>query len=398
MKIDTEYLKSSRDFLSALLENITSAIFIVDGEMRIRAINDSFRALFHKPEDRIIGELCGNALGCVFVEDGADCGTTANCCNCSLRKTLQDTLNRQIPANRKKLIREFFMREERLLKYFMYSTRIIHFDGQTMVLVILDDITDLEEQRLLIQKQKERLEELNEHKNYMIGMAAHDLRNPLSVIQLYAGLLRDDSHMSKDKVYEMAQDIGKVSAKALTLVHDLLEKTDSDLEQGTVQLNVQRQVDVVQLVEDTVSLMTPLMDAYAISLKLNMPGYPVFMDIDVAKIQQVMNNLIDNAIKYSTDQSAVLTIHVFLQQGWLKIEVEDQGQGISEEEQKQLFTLYNTTSNMPRKGFEKSHGLGLVIVKRIIEAHGGEVGVFSKEGKGSTFYFTLPLKERPPGF
>lgn len=394
MKLDIEQLKGSREFLRAVFDNITSAIFLVDSETRIRAINDSFEALFYKSEDKLIGELCGNALGCVYVQDGSDCGTTKDCGSCGLRRALTDALHKNIQSNKKKLIREFVIRGVKVKKIFQYSTRLIQFNGDRMILVIMDDITDLELQRIKIQEQNERLEVLNAEKNRLMGMAAHDLRNPLGVIQGFASLIKEGENISQQDKVEMINEIEKVSAYSLELINDLLDF--SSVESGDIKLNLDKQVDVIQLIEDNVSLNRILADSAGIELHTRLPGFPVMLDVDISKVQQILNNLIGNAFKYS-DRGTKVLVTASLEDSYLRICVRDEGPGISRADRERIFYPFEITRNRAQHG-QKSTGLGLAIVKRIVEAHNGIIDVDSEEGQGSVFWFTLPLDRKPVDF
>jgi len=112
--------------------------------------------------------------------------------------------------------------------------------------------------------------------------------------------------------------------------------------------------------------------------------------MDPNRIDQVINNLISNAIKFSGPQSRIILGAVLLKEA-VAISVTDQGQGIPPEEISKMFQYFGKTKVLPTAG-EKSTGLGLVIAKRMVEAHGGKITVESQPGKGATFTFTLPLK------
>jgi transcriptional regulator with PAS, ATPase and Fis domain len=153
--LDIVELKRSKGFLRTVLDNITSALFIVDSDVRIQGINDSFKALFHKEEDQVVGELCGNAIGCVFtIAEGKDCGTTENCKECNLRSSILGALTKEIPTYREKLVRSFQIQDRMISKYFFYSAKHVDYKGEKMVLIVIDDLTKIETQRI-------RLEDLN---------------------------------------------------------------------------------------------------------------------------------------------------------------------------------------------------------------------------------------------
>ena len=111
---------------------------------------------------------------------------------------------------------------------------------------------------------------------------------------------------------------------------------------------------------------------------------------DPNRLSQVMDNLISNAVKYSPPGSVVRVQVEHGQEGW-RFAVSDQGPGISEGEQKKLFQNFSRLSSRPTGG-EKSTGLGLAITRRLVEAHGGKIGVISASGAGTTFWFTIPDK------
>ena len=111
--------------------------------------------------------------------------------------------------------------------------------------------------------------------------------------------------------------------------------------------------------------------------------------LDLNRIAQVFENLISNAIKFSPLDSNIF-IKLEKQNDNVKISVKDEGVGISVEDQKQLFGEFKRLSAQPTNG-ERSTGLGLSIAKKIVDMHGGLIGVYSEVGKGSTFFFTLPL-------
>lgn len=146
LKIDD--LKESNAFLNDLYSNVTTAIFLADNDTRLVSFNDSFKALFQKPEDRLIGELCGNAIGCIFQqEEGVDCGTTTHCEDCDLRNSIIRSFTEKVPVFKHLLVREFDICGRVLRKHFVFTTKYAGYRGQEYVLVLVDDVTQLEEQR-----------------------------------------------------------------------------------------------------------------------------------------------------------------------------------------------------------------------------------------------------------
>jgi phosphoserine phosphatase RsbU/P len=149
MPLEISELKESNDFLNTLLDQITSAVFIADEHMRIHSVNNALQTLFFTEEDQILGQLLGNAIGCAFaVMEGTVCGTTSHCDQCQLRHSLFKSFTDKVPTYHEKIKREFYIHNEPVLKYLQFSTKYIKYHGEEMVLIIVDDITETETQRI----------------------------------------------------------------------------------------------------------------------------------------------------------------------------------------------------------------------------------------------------------
>ena len=256
-----------------------------------------------------------------------------------------------------------------------------------------EDMTKLNNELATLQrelaKKNHQLEVLNEQKNQLLGMAAHDLRNPIGVIMSYAKFLQ---HMTGDRLQENERQfvlqIENSSKFMLHLLEDLLDV--SQIESGKLDLNLEK-VDFNALIENNVKLNNELARQKDISIELQIPSSleQLYLQADPSKLEQVLNNLISNAIKYSHPHTHVI-VSVVRKGDMLEIRVRDQGQGIPEAEFEVLFKAFSKTSVRSTAG-EKSTGLGLVITKKIVEGHGGQVFVESRVGEGSTFGFSLPV-------
>jgi len=239
-------------------------------------------------------------------------------------------------------------------------------------------------QRKLARKNTE-LSRLNELKNQFLGMAAHDLRNPLGAIMTYSDFLLEDiaDKLNVDQT-EFLTIIHDQSEYMARLVNDLLDV--STIESGKLQLDLQP-TDLTRLVKANLSRNQLIAANKNIKLDLEVSPIPITL-LDAAKVEQVLNNLVTNAIKFSSPGSRVL-ITAQSSEGEILLSVKDEGPGIPLNEMENLFKPFQRTSVKSTAG-EKSTGLGLVIVKRIVEGHGGHIWVESQVGKGSTFYGSLP--------
>ncbi|HKV09327.1 MAG TPA: ATP-binding protein [Thermoanaerobaculia bacterium] len=246
-------------------------------------------------------------------------------------------------------------------------------------------------QRELARKNAE-LARLNDQKNQFLGIAAHDLRNPLDVILTYSRFLLEDAGETLDPQHtRFIRTIRSSSSFMLNLVEDLLDV--SKIEAGRLELDLAR-VDLAALVRRNVELHRVLAEKKEIGIDLEEEGGEVPMVLDPAKIEQVLNNLIGNAVKFSPPGRRVL-VRLTGQGEGAVIAVHDQGPGIPAHEMDKLFRPFEKTS-VRSTGGEKGAGLGLTIVKNIVSGHGGEIRVESTVGEGAAFYVSLP--GRPPGW
>lgn len=229
--------------------------------------------------------------------------------------------------------------------------------------------------------------ELNQLKNRFLGIAAHDLRSPLTIQKGFASLLRGGALGELSEKQRKATEVVEEACDTmLALINDLLDV--SAIESGKFDLTLQ-DVEIEPFMRRNHTANEFLASAKSIALGLELDGGVDKCFMDPERITQVLNNLVSNAIKFSYPETTI-TMGVRKDEGGHVFFVRDQGQGIPDEEISKLFTEFGRISVMPTAG-EQSTGLGLAIVKRMVEAHGGRVWVDSRQGAGSTFSFFLPV-------
>ncbi len=241
----------------------------------------------------------------------------------------------------------------------------------------------IEAQRTLV----DQLSQANAAKNQLLGMAAHDLRNPLASVRALAGLLQEDvaGPLNADQ-RDLVVTIQEASQSMLTLVNELLDT--SVLESGEVAI-ARAEASLAELLEKEIRLQN--LNAAGKGQRIVLaPGdpLPARLRFDPDKVRQVINNLLTNACKFSPPGS-VITVHTAVTPGACTVAVQDQGPGIPENERHKLFQDFGRTSVRPTGG-EKSTGLGLAICRRIMVAHGGSISAEPCPGGGSVFKFSLP--------
>lgn len=253
-----------------------------------------------------------------------------------------------------------------------------------------DDLSQLNNELATAQrelaKSNNELTRLNDQKNQFLGMAAHDLRNPLDVILNYSEFLLEDAAPAlRAEQVKFIETIRSSSEFMLRLVENLLDI--AKIESGKLELDLER-IDLAILAERNVALNQVLASRKDIEVRFHGPGEPLEMVADPVKLEQVLNNLIGNAVKFSPSGNAV-DVHVTVGADAVTLSVEDRGPGVPADELDKLFRPFERTRVRSTAG-EKGTGLGLAIVKRIVEGHRGSIRVESEAGRGSTFHVTLP--------
>ncbi len=247
-------------------------------------------------------------------------------------------------------------------------------------------VSELAAQKAEIERQNAELRRLNELKNTLLGMAAHDLRNPIGYIQMTSDFLLESGNedLGAETQRRFLQDINNQARHMVQLLKELLDVTQ--IEAGKLELDP-RPVDLREFLTDAVRRHGVMAAPKNTAILLDdIPA--ATLTADPPRLRQVIDNLISNAVKYSPSGSTVRVRAERLDSAW-RISVQDEGPGIKPQDRDRLFKEFAKLSARPTGG-ESSTGLGLAITRRIVEAHGGQIGVDSEPGEGATFWFTLP--------
>ncbi len=226
------------------------------------------------------------------------------------------------------------------------------------------------------------LKKLDQLKDEFVGLVSHELRTPLTVILgALSTVITEEDRLSRSQVKELIGDAYYEAETLSNILANLLELARA-------------QANRLQIAEEPVSV-GEIIDVVTNRLKQQPMSHKIVVYCDKSlmamadkvRVQRILHNLLDNAIKYSPPGTE---IEIFTQQNFneVLIGVKDHGKGISPEEQGKLFEAFQ---RLEQNGKSRGTGLGLVVCQRLVEAHGGRMWVESQPGRGSTFYFTLPI-------
>ncbi|MES2109643.1 MAG: ATP-binding protein [Bacteroidota bacterium] len=221
-------------------------------------------------------------------------------------------------------------------------------------------------------------------KNDFIAMASHELKTPLTSIKAYIQILAKRLALSGDSfVNSTLLKAGNQVNKMTDLIHAFLDL--SRLESGKLHLKV-TDFDLNELIEETIAETVTLSPGRIINFK---PKEELTIHADHEKIGQVVSNLLSNALKYS-DKETIISVTAAKEKDNIKVSIIDKGIGIRPKDQEKLFQRFYRVEGDKLKNIS-GFGIGLYISSEIMQRHKGTIGVDSEEGKGATFYFTLPI-------
>jgi signal transduction histidine kinase len=244
----------------------------------------------------------------------------------------------------------------------------------------------LQEEVIYERAEKQKFDELNRLKTEFISTVSHEIRTPMSSIHGMSEILQQGKIKGKEKQDEILQLMTEECGRLSRFLHNILDY--GKIEQDAKVFSFQK-TDISQILGDVLKLYAYRIQSLGFSLTKQIPDEPVYLDIDPDAVKQALTNLIDNAIKYSSKKREI-KVTLVEKNDRVEIQVQDTGIGIPLEEQGEIFKGFYRVSDAQHLA-PKGVGLGLKIVKHIMDAHGGGIHLDSHPGKGSTFILVFPI-------
>ena len=251
---------------------------------------------------------------------------------------------------------------------------------------------DVEEKNRELTDNYARLEELERLRDGLVHMIVHDLRNPLTAISTFLFLIqKNEAERLSDQGRGFAEQAVRSTDFLIDVIGGVLDV--SKLESGQMRLRLE-ECDLAALCGEVVSRLGSLRGGR--SLLIEASERPAVVQGDPQLLSRVLQNLAANALKFTSDSEGAVVLRVAPapEEAFVRVTVRDNGPGIPPEDQGRVFDKF-WQGEARRKGYVASSGLGLTFCKMIVEAHGGRIGIESRVGEGSTFWFDLP--ENGPG-
>jgi len=243
----------------------------------------------------------------------------------------------------------------------------------------------LQEEVITERASREKLDELNRLKTEFVSTVSHELRTPLASLQSLAELLQSGKVKDRDQADKYFDLMAAESSRLSRFLHNVLDY--GKIEQGLKTYHF-RPAILQDILRESADVFRPLLEKRGFRFELKLPRDPVRLDVDADAVEQAVINLIDNAMKYSGREKFVAVELVTGDRTW-NVHVRDRGLGIPAADKDRIFETFFRSAQADRLCPEGA-GLGLKIIRHIMDAHGGDIEVESKEGEGSTFTLTFP--------
>ncbi len=236
----------------------------------------------------------------------------------------------------------------------------------------------------IIHRQIRKLELADQSKTDFLNLATHELRTPLTSIKGALSLMKDHLPKNNASCIEMFNIASLETERIIFMINDLLDLARIDANSYSMALEW---IDLQSLAEDVIKQLSPIAHEAQIHLTVTELDEDVEVLTDPGVLNQILTNLVGNAIKFSPRQGVVAIHFEYYKNHALAVKVSDQGRGLTPHELKQVFNKFKSQQGST---LQKGSGLGLAIVKALVEQLGGQISVQSEVGQGSTFFFTLP--------
>ena len=250
------------------------------------------------------------------------------------------------------------------------------------------DILEIDELSTTLSKANKELQKTDELRKDLMSNVSHDLKTPLTMIKAYSEMVRDLTYKDKEKREKNLNTIIEEADRLNNLVNDILSLSVIESKMLILEKD---EFDLTNLVKDILNRYEIYTEKDNYKFTFNYDK-PVIIDADKAKIEQVLYNLINNAINFIGEDKEVI-INFFKEKNNIKVEITDHGIGMDKDELEFIWDKYYR-SKKNHKRSTAGTGLGLSIVKRILELHKYKYGVISEKNKGTTFYFIVPVKKK----
>lgn len=370
--IDVDTLKRAQAYAERIITTVREPFLVLDADLRVRTASRSFHEKFQVPAEQTVGR--------VVYQIGEDGGWNIP----ELHRLLEEALPRTGECNDVGVEHVFKQVGRKVL---LLNARRFLQDGDSDPLILLG-MEDVTERTRLEETLKARVAELdaaNRSKNEFMALLAHELRNPLSAIGYSARLLDPESGLNDAS--RQARDVIVQQVRKMTrLIGDLFDV--SRIAHGKIRLR-KEPVELAALLERVLAANKISIESQRLQVEVSVPPEPVFVDADPIRLEQIFDNLVNNATRYNKAGGRIRVV-AGVEGGEVVVRVSDDGVGLATEQLKSVFDMFvqvESPPEAPRDGL----GVGLSLAKKLVELHGGSIEAASQgSNQGCEFVVRLP--------
>jgi two-component system CheB/CheR fusion protein len=376
-----EEVSQAREFADAIIRTIPVPLLVLDGELRVTSLNRAFCDTFRVDEKETAGQLLyqlGNGQWDIP----------------SLRELLSDILPKDKSLHGYVIEHDFPSIGRKTMRL---SGRKFERGGQ-QILLIIEDVTeeraqiqqriDLEKKNAVMAEEQIQLKQLSDSKDEFISLASHQLRTPATVVKQFLGMVLEGykGRVAKQQREFLAAAYDS-NDQQLKIISDLLQIARID--QGQIQLDASRR-DIGALLRDTIAAQRPVFREHGQTIHFEPPPRKIHASVDPTLMRSAIDNILDNASKYSAAGAAVEVSLVRRPGAVAAISIADHGSGIYKKDLGRLFEKFSQAGS--DSNASGGSGLGLYWARQITSLHGGDIEVSSRKNRGSTFTITFPAE------
>lgn len=384
-------LENDKNYLQIAIDLMPISIMIVEEDLTVNYANNYFINMFNKSEKKVVNQRPGDSICCINSLKNQCCGFSEDCKACKLRKLILDTSTTRSASEPIEMEIQIVINKKIENRWFKINTIPISKNEIKQILIVFQDITEYKNVNKKLLRLKEEAETANKIKSEFLANISHEIRTPLNGIIGMTDLTIATNLNEEQK--ENLEVVKNCADTLLSLINDVLDLSKIEAEKVTLE-NIEFNLNLI--IKRVINIHLAKSNEKNINLTYSIDeNLPDSLIGDSHRIEQVLNNLVGNSVKFTEKGYVKLEVKMVKKKDdiyKILFSIEDTGIGMNKYEMKSLFKSFSQVDSSITRKYGGT-GLGLAISKELVNLMGGKINVSSKKGEGSRFYFYIDLRE-----